>query len=96
MTSPTDEHLPPEPHEGLDASANAEARRYETSQTPSLARASDAGAPPTDAPAAGERPDVAGTGDGNPLAGVTISDEDAESAVRGDEGPEHPGVRRSS
>ncbi|GLY19628.1 hypothetical protein Kisp01_66420 [Kineosporia sp. NBRC 101677] len=34
-----------------------------------------------------------GVGAGNPLAGVLIDPEDAEQAVPGDEGPEHPGRR---
>ncbi|HEY0717138.1 MAG TPA: hypothetical protein VGD68_05940 [Streptosporangiaceae bacterium] len=35
----------------------------------------------------------AGTGGGNPLDGVLIDPADAEQAVPGDEGPEHPGQR---
>ncbi len=34
-----------------------------------------------------------GVGAGDPLAGVLINPEDAEQAVPGDEGPEHPGTR---
>lgn len=34
-----------------------------------------------------------GTGEGNPLDGVTIDPAEAEQAVPGDEGPEHPGRR---
>lgn len=96
MTEPTDQQLPPEPHDGIDAADNAEERVYERNQSSPLSRASDGGLPPTDAPAAGEAPEVSGTGAGDPLAGVHISDADAEEAVAGDEGPEHPGVRRST
>ncbi len=35
----------------------------------------------------------AGTAGGNPVEGITIDPADAEQAVRGDEGPEHPGAR---
>lgn len=94
--SDLDSALPPEPHDGIDAADNAEARAYENSQSSPIARAATSGPPPTDAPAAGEMPEVSGTGAGNPLAGVGIDDEDAAHAVAGDEGPEHPGVRRSS
>ncbi len=96
MTEPTDQQLPPEPHDGIDAADNVEERVYERNQSSPLARASDGGLPSTDAPPAGEAPVVSGTGAGDPLAGVHISDADAEDAVDGDEGPEHPGVRRSS
>jgi hypothetical protein len=96
MTEPTDAQLPPEPHEGIDATNNADARAYEENQSSAVARASDGGAPPTGAPPEGEAPVVAGTGAGDPLAGVTMSDDDAADAVSGDLGPEHPGVRRSS
>ena len=34
-----------------------------------------------------------GTGEGNPLDGVLIDSADAEQAVAGDQGPEHPGRR---
>jgi hypothetical protein len=96
VTEPTDQQLPPEPHEGIDAAANPDARSSEQNQSSPLSRASDGGAPPVEAPLAGEAPEVAGTGAGDPLAGVHISEDDAADAVAGDEGPEHPGVRRSS
>ena len=96
MTQPNDAQLPPEPHEGIDANNNADARAYEENQSSAVARASAGGPPPTDAPAQDEAPVVAGTGAGDPLAGVTMSEDDAAHAVSGDEGPEHPGVRRSS
>ena len=97
MTEPSDQQVPAEPHEGIDAFDNPDAKAYEENQSSPLSRATGGdGPPPTDAPAAGEAPDVEGTGAGDPLAGVKISDEDAAEAVSGDEGPEHPGVRRSS
>ena len=88
--------LPAEPHDGIDPTANSDARAYEENQSSPVARAATSGPPPTDAPAFGEVPEVSGTGAGDPLAGVGIDDEDAANAVAGDEGPEHPGVRRSS
>lgn len=96
MSEPTDQHLPTDPHEGIDAAANAEAQTYERNQSSPLARAAGSGPPPTDAPPAGEAPDLDGTAAGDPLAGVQISDADAAEAVPGDEGPEHPGVRRNT
>lgn len=96
MSEPTDQQLPADPHDGIDAAANPDARAYEANQSSPLARAADRAAPPTQAPAEGEAPEVAGTGAGNPLAGVTITDEDAADAVDGDKGPEHPGVRRNT
>lgn len=97
MTAPSDSPAPPDPHEGIDPSDNPEARAAERDQSPALSRASNGGPPPRDAPRAGELPDLpglgTGTSGGNPIAGVHIED-DAET-VAGDEGPEHPGVRRS-
>jgi hypothetical protein len=95
MTEPTDAQLPPEPHAGIDPMNNADARAYEENQSSAVSRAAD-GAPPTEAPSTGEAPVVAGTGAGDPLAGVTITEDEAADAVSGDLGPEHPGVRRSS
>ena len=97
VTEPSDQQVPAEPHEGIDAFDNPDARAYERDQSSPLARATGGeGPPPTDAPRAGEAPEVAGTGAGDPLAGVRIDEDDAAAAVSGDEGPEHPGVRRSS
>lgn len=97
MSEPTDQHLPPEPHDGIDAAANPEAKTYESDQTPPLSRAGAGdGPPPSDAPPAGEAPEIQGTAAGDALAGVHISEQDAEEAVPGDEGPEHPGVRRTT
>ena len=95
--SEMDQALPAEPHDGIDAASTKEARTFEAEQTPAITRAgSGEGAPPTDAPPAGEAPVVEGTGAGDALSGAKISEDDAETAVSGDEGPEHPGVRRSS
>ena len=96
MSEPNDQHLPDDPHEDIDAAANQESRSYEADQTQPLARAAGEGPPPTDAPLAGQAPVVEGTGAGDPLAGVRVTDEDVAEAVAGDEGPEHPGVRRST
>lgn len=94
VTEPTDSQVPAEPHEGIDAFANPDARAYEENQSSPLARASGGGAPPTEAPRAGEMPDRSGgTSGGDPTAAVTLDDD--EETVAGDEGPEHPGVRRS-
>lgn len=95
MTEPTDNQIPAEPHDGIDAFANDDARAYEQNQSSPLARASGGkGAPPTDAPVAGDAPEASGTRAGDALAGVEL-DADTET-VDGDDGPEHPGVRRSS
>jgi hypothetical protein len=95
VTEPTDSQVPREPHDGIDAFANKEARAYEEDQSSPLSRASGGGPPPTEAPRAGETPDISGgTSGGDPLAGVRVDDD--EETVRGDEGPEHGGVRRSS
>ncbi len=96
MTEPTDQQVPAEPHEGIDAFNNPDAKAYEDNQSSPLARASDGGPPPTDAPLAGEAPELSGTAAGDVTDGVEISEEDAAHAVPGDEGPEHPGVRRNT
>ena len=96
-SSPSNEQQPGEPHEGINAYENKDARAFEENQSSPLARASGGeGMPPVEAPKAGEAPELSGTGAGDPLAGVHISDEDAAEAVAGDEGPEHPGVRRNT
>jgi hypothetical protein len=95
--SPSDEQQPGEPHDGINAYENADSRAFEENQSSPLARASGGeGMPPADAPLAGEAPEVGGTGAGDPLAGVRIDEDDAAHAVSGDEGPEHPGVRRNT
>lgn len=96
MTDVSNENMPPEPHDGIDAAAGQDAKAFERNQSNPLARASDGGPPPTEAVEPGELPERGGTGAGNPTAGVEISDEDLDEAVPGDTGPEHPGVRRQS
>lgn len=78
-----------EPGEPVDVRNNPESRAASADALTRVARASDGGAPPRDAPAAGEMPEnlTGGTAEGNPVAGVTISDEDLEAAVPGDTGP---------
>ena len=73
----------------IDVRNNPESRAAAAAAITRVARASDGGAPPRSAPAAGERPeDVGGgTAEGNPVAGVTISSEDLDEAVPGDTGP---------
>ena len=97
MTAPSDSPASTDPHEGIDPSDNSEARAAERDQSPGLSRASNGGPPPRDAPPAGTLPEppglTGGTAGGNPTAGVHI-DDDVET-VAGDQGPEHPGVRRS-
>lgn len=93
MTEPTDSRIPADPHEGIDAFANKEARAYEEGQSSPLSRAAGGGAPPSEAPRAGEMPERGGTRAGDPIGGVGLDPD--EDTVAGDEGPEHPGVRRS-
>lgn len=95
MTEP-EQQAPTDPHEGIDAANNADARDRETNQSAPIARASAGGLPPVDAPPHNTAPVVEGTGAGDPLAGVHIDEQDAATAVSGDDGPEHGGVRRSS
>lgn len=78
-----------EPGEPVDVRNNPESRAASADALTRVARASDGGAPPRDAPDAGERPEdlPGGTAEGNPVAGVTISSEDREAAVPGDTGP---------
>lgn len=85
-----------EPHEGIDPFDNPESREAESSQTSSLARAGGEGPAPSPGREPGEVDHPQGTAAGDPLAGVTLDAEDAEQAVSGDTGPEHPGTRRSS
>lgn len=79
----------PEMPEPIDVRNNPESRAGEADTTTRVARASDGGAPPREAPRAGEAPEESegGTADGNPLAGITISEEDLEESVPGDDGP---------
>lgn len=78
-----------EPQEPIDVRNNPESRSGQRDSHYSVARASDGGAPPREAPASGELPTASegGTAEGNPVAGVTISKEDEEDAVSGDTGP---------
>ena len=71
----------------IDVSNNPESRAYAASSTQRVARASDGGAPPRDAPEAGELPErgTAGTAGGNPVAGLEIDAPDREAAELPDE-----------
>ncbi len=73
----------------IDVRNNRESRAASAGTLSNVARASDGGASPREAPVAGELPEpvVGGTAEGNPVAGVTISDADEDEAVHGDEGP---------
>lgn len=80
--------------EQIDVRNNRESRAAAADTSTRVARASDGGAPPKDAPRAGEMPaDVdGGAASGNPVAGVTVSQEDREAAVVPDTGmTEHEG-----
>ncbi|GAA3600555.1 hypothetical protein GCM10022223_15220 [Kineosporia mesophila] len=90
-----------EPHE-IDPRNNAESQQAETDASQTGSRAGTGGAVFSGARAAGSvpgQPDpqdgdpTSGVGAGNPLDGVLIDPADAEQAVPGDEGPEHPGRR---
>jgi hypothetical protein len=78
-----------EPPEPIDVRNNPESRAAASGASSPVARASDGGAPPRDAPASGELPTTmtGGTAEGNPVAGVTIDEDDEENAVSGDTGP---------
>ena len=80
--------LPDESPE-IDVHNNRESRAAAAEAMSRVARASGGGAPPRDAPAAGERPEdtTGGVADGDPVAGVTISDDARAEAVSGDTGP---------
>jgi hypothetical protein len=85
-----------EPHEGIDPFDNAETRAVEHGQSSALGRSSTEGPPPTEAPRSGTMPEISGTAAGDALAGTLLDEDEAEQAVSGDTGPEHPGTRRSS
>lgn len=91
MTQPT----PREPHDGIDPAANREAQASERDQSSYVARAGQSSGVVDTGPAPGdEQPSQAragGTSGGDPLSGVTASEQDVEDAVSGDTGPEHPG-----
>lgn len=80
-----------EPTEEIDVRNNPESRAAEANAAPrtALGGGGDGGAPPRDAPAAGELPETSegGTASGDPVAGVTISDDDLDEAVSADTGP---------
>lgn len=67
----------------IDVRDNRESKAYAANATQRVARASDGGAIPRDAPRAGEMPThgTEGTASGNPVAGLEISAEDLEDAV---------------
>ncbi len=79
----------PEPEPPIDVRNNPESKAGDADTMSRVSRASDGGAPPREAPRAGEAPDRSdgGTAEGSPLDGVTISEEDLEEAVPADDGP---------
>ncbi|SEQ95188.1 hypothetical protein [Microlunatus flavus] len=74
----------------IDVRNNPESRAYAAESTQRVSRASDGGAPPRDAPAAGELPEHGerGTAAGNPVAGLEISADDREDAAVPDDRPQ--------
>ncbi|WP_432561502.1 hypothetical protein [Kineococcus sp. SYSU DK003] len=77
----------------VDPRDNAEVRRVQDSGSRENARATGSGPVPSPArdpqDPLGLQDDVAdGTGQGDPTAGVRISEDDAAQAVPGDDGPE--------
>ena len=78
---------PNQPHP-VDVRNNRESRAAAAEAITRVARASDGGAPPRDAPRAGHMPEkhTGGTAAGNPVAGVTINAHDLDEAVSGDTG----------
>ncbi|TXR57737.1 hypothetical protein [Quadrisphaera setariae] len=79
----------------VQPSANPETLSAIADRSNGTARATGASVPPPVMDQRGEG-SADGTAAGDPLAGVTISAEDAEQAVPGDTGPEHPGARPHS
>jgi len=79
-----------EAREPIDPYNNPESRSAASDTSVTVSRASDGGAPPRDAPQAGDLPraEAGGTAEGNPVAGVEISRADADDAVTADEGPD--------
>ena len=71
----------------IDVRDNPESKAYAANATQRVARASDGGAPPRDAPRAGELPEHGeeGTASGNPVAGLEIDPADREEAVEPDQ-----------
>ena len=92
MTQP----LPPEPHEGVKADASPEVKQAERNASPGLSRAGSSGTLTTGPAPGDEQPAQAldgGTAGGDPLSGVTATEQDVNDAVSGDTGPERPGAR---
>ena len=79
----------------VDERNNPESRFASAGNSPGVARAGGPGMSP-EPPDSRDAEGPEGTAAGDPLAGVLISDEDAEEAVAGDTGPVHPGVRGQS
>ncbi len=87
--------------DAIDPRNNPESRVAEESASQTVSRSSAggpifSGARPADSVPGPDPQDgdpESGTGGGNPLDGVLIDPADAEQAVPGDEGPEHPGQR---
>lgn len=81
--------MPDQPNETVDVRNNRESKSAAAEAITRIARASDGGAPPREAPDAGEMPESldGGTAAGSPVSGVTISEEDAQDAVKGTDGP---------
>ena len=67
----------------IDVRNNPESRAYAAEAIQRVARASDGGAVPRDAPRAGQMPEhgTEGTASGNPVAGLEIADADLEDSV---------------
>ena len=82
--------MPEEPLETVDVRNNRESAHANATHASPVARASDGGAVPREAPGAGELPEpvTGGTAEGNPVAGVGMSADDVAEAVKPDEGPE--------
>ncbi|MCW2716151.1 MAG: hypothetical protein JWN88_3198 [Frankiales bacterium] len=92
MTQP----LPPEPHDGIKADTSPEVQGSESEASPGLSRAGSSGTLTTGPEPGDEQPSQAldgGTAAGDPLSGVTATEQDSDDAVSGDRGPEHPGAR---
>jgi hypothetical protein len=72
----------------IDVRNNPESKAYAAEATQRVARASDGGAPPREAPRAGEMPEhgTEGTAAGNPVAGLEIDPSDRSEAVEPDQG----------
>ncbi len=94
MTQP----LPADPHEGIKADDNPEARAAQGEQSTYIARAGMGGGAVTTGPEPGdEQPSQripGGTAGGDVLSGVTADPEDVAEAVSGDTGPLDPAPRR--